>query len=265
MSWSSRRKVLWKLLVVSFLPHPQPLSLFIETGERKLTGEQKGDIEAPIKGAEVEGQRCSWEPEGRWGHHLSQWLFLARVPNFRSSGHSWAYNQRLLGERGHKREEERGVFIRRREKDALGQTGLCLEGTGPCLWTRVCGWELRWGPGTSGSGWPSVLPVGTAPFGNHSTGDFDDGFLRRKQRRNRTTFTLQQVMSLLRLSYFLRPKKKPKKSEFQRLFFVFSKTSTECVNQIFPFAWTIYVSRTGARGQMTLTLWSQIVSEEASQ
>lgn len=35
--------------------------------------------------------------------------------------------------------------------------------------------------------------LGTAPFGNHSTGDFDDGFLRRKQRRNRTTFTLQQV------------------------------------------------------------------------
>lgn len=38
-----------------------------------------------------------------------------------------------------------------------------------------------------------LLFAGTAPFGNHSTGDFDDGFLRRKQRRNRTTFTLQQV------------------------------------------------------------------------
>lgn len=35
--------------------------------------------------------------------------------------------------------------------------------------------------------------VNTNGFGNHASGDFDDGFLRRKQRRNRTTFTLQQV------------------------------------------------------------------------
>ncbi|XP_061490744.1 dorsal root ganglia homeobox protein isoform X1 [Rhineura floridana] len=33
---------------------------------------------------------------------------------------------------------------------------------------------------------------GATPFGGPSTADFDDGFLRRKQRRNRTTFTLQQ-------------------------------------------------------------------------
>lgn len=39
-----------------------------------------------------------------------------------------------------------------------------------------------------------LLSVNTTGFGNHAQADFDDGFLRRKQRRNRTTFTLQQVI-----------------------------------------------------------------------
>lgn len=36
--------------------------------------------------------------------------------------------------------------------------------------------------------------MNSSGFGNHAPADFDDGFLRRKQRRNRTTFTLQQVI-----------------------------------------------------------------------
>lgn len=59
--------------------------------------------------------------------------------------------------------------------------------------------------GTPARAWPglllSALPSARflpragagAPFGGPSSADFDDGFLRRKQRRNRTTFTLQQV------------------------------------------------------------------------
>ncbi|ELV11224.1 Dorsal root ganglia homeobox protein [Tupaia chinensis] len=48
-------------------------------------------------------------------------------------------------------------------------------------------------PGTLSQNSVVQCVIGTAPFGNHPSGDFDDGFLRRKQRRNRTTFTLQQV------------------------------------------------------------------------
>jgi hypothetical protein len=39
----------------------------------------------------------------------------------------------------------------------------------------------------------NLFSVNSSGFANHAPADFDDGFLRRKQRRNRTTFTLQQV------------------------------------------------------------------------
>lgn len=42
--------------MISFLPYPQPLILIVvETRESKITSEQKGNVEAFIKGSEVEG------------------------------------------------------------------------------------------------------------------------------------------------------------------------------------------------------------------